>query len=143
MYGAADFLRELRAEGWGIVIITSRKTRRHHTLERDTHRWLEMNDIPYDRVIFAYDKATAIEEARLPLRFFVEDTEKHALDVAASGIPTIQITSNYRHLTYRHFVDRKLVAVEDMGVARTLWYDAFLSTDGGGGREEVIEWARR
>lgn len=96
--GAAWLLRYLHNHGWGIVLISARKTYLHSRLEAETYRWLAREDIPYDRVIFAYDKAQAINDARLPLKFFVEDSPKHALDVARSGIDVLYVgTADIEH----------------------------------------------
>jgi len=91
---ARDFLLELRARGWGIVLVTARKRHKHPNMEADTYAWLQENGLPYDRVIFAYDKAQAIADARIPLRFFVEDSAKHALDIASAGIQVYHLGSD-------------------------------------------------
>lgn len=51
--GAAEFLRQLRGEGWRVVICTSRDLRRAHDLTRE---WLTRHDIPFDQLFMAANK---------------------------------------------------------------------------------------
>lgn len=83
---ARAFLSHLRSDGWGIILVTTRKRHRHPALEAWTYNWLEQHGIPFDRVIFTADKADAIVATRLPVHYHVEDSAKHALDVASAGI---------------------------------------------------------
>lgn len=82
----ADVIRALKRSGWTIVMVTSRKRYKHRNLEWETYRWLDDNDIPCDRVLFAYDKAEAVASLKVPVEFAVEDSAKHALDLADAGI---------------------------------------------------------
>lgn len=90
---AKELLDHLQQTGWGILLVTTRKRARHPLLESETYSWLEVCKIPYDRVIFSADKADAIISSKLPVRFHVEDSAKHALDVASAGIPVFYVGS--------------------------------------------------
>lgn len=91
--GARDAMDALKAAGWGIILVTTRKRHRHPTLEADTYTWLARHNIPFDRVIFAADKTDAILATRLPVKWHVEDSAKHALDVASGGIDVLYVGS--------------------------------------------------
>lgn len=84
--GARDTLVALKAAGWGIVLVTARKLHRHARLEHETHRWLKDNGMPYDLLLWGYDKAEVIAKNDLKLRFFVDDHPKHAIDLARTGM---------------------------------------------------------
>lgn len=78
-----SLLSWLRALGYSVVIVTSRKVHRIRRLELDTERWLHNHRVEYDRLIFAYDKSEAV--ADMDVVFAVEDSKKHALDYAEAG----------------------------------------------------------
>lgn len=86
---AAATLRRFKDTGWTIVIVTARKAHVHKRLERDTHDWLQMHDIPYDRVLFGYDKMESIKAFGGAFSFHVDDSLKHTLDVADGGVPVM------------------------------------------------------
>lgn len=89
--GAQQLLYRLQRDGWGIVLITTRKRHWHPTLESQTYAWLSSWSMPFDRVIFSQSKADALIDSRLPIGFHVEDSAKHALDVASAGIRTFYV----------------------------------------------------
>lgn len=88
---AVQVVRALSSAGWGIIYVTTRKRQRDKSLEADTYRWFSAYDIPCDRILWSYDKSAAILDARLPVRFMVEDSPKHAIDVAEAGIPVYYV----------------------------------------------------
>lgn len=82
-----EVVRELKAQGWAIVLVTSRKRHRHQNIEHETYSWLRQHGIPCDLLLFGYDKSETMAEAGIRPAFYVEDTAKHALDVASWGVP--------------------------------------------------------
>ncbi len=84
--GAISVPLAFRERGMSIVLVTARKAWIHRRLEADTYEWLGMHSIPYDRVLFGYDKMEQIRQHGAQFKFFVEDNPKHALDLATGGI---------------------------------------------------------
>ena len=86
-----EFAQELKKDGWTIIVVTARKLYRHSRLEADTYEWLQSAGMPYDKVLWGYDKMEQIRRFGAEFRFFVEDSMKHAIDIATSGIPVYLI----------------------------------------------------
>jgi len=84
-------VRSLKRQGWSIVLTTSRKRHRHANIEYETYRWLKQHDIPCDYISWSYDKSEGLAEAGIKPVFHVEDTPKHALDMASWGVHTFLI----------------------------------------------------
>lgn len=84
----ARVVRHLKQQGWSIVLTTSRKRHRHANVEHETYRWLQRHDIPCDYISWSYDKSEGLAEAGITPQFHVEDTPKHALDMASWGVTT-------------------------------------------------------
>lgn len=82
--GASELLSHLKEEGWHIVLITARKRHRYPRIEGDTYKWLEQHGFVYDKVLFGFDKADTMVRNGLRMVFFVEDSPKHALDMAGA-----------------------------------------------------------
>ena len=89
--GAPEALREIKAMGYKIVIITARPHHRHKRLYADTLGWMKRHAAPAALILFERDKAEAICEYVYPARpsFFVEDRPKHAMEIAAIGVPVL------------------------------------------------------
>lgn len=102
---AAQTLLALKERGWGIVLVTARKISRHSRLEHETHQWLKSNGIPYDLVLFGYDKEEALAKSKVKLKFFVEDNPKHALDIAKSGVDVLLLRSREAVHERIHYID--------------------------------------
>ena len=85
--GAQEGLAELRRNGYRIAFITARPYRQHKRLYADTVEWLKTNDIEYELLLFQRDKAEALVDYIFPARpiCFIEDREKHALEIIATG----------------------------------------------------------
>jgi NTP pyrophosphatase (non-canonical NTP hydrolase) len=85
--GAQDGLAELRRMGYQIAFITARPYRHHKRLYADTVEWLKKNRIEYELLLFRRDKAEALVDHIFPARpvCFVEDREKHALEIIDTG----------------------------------------------------------
>lgn len=95
--GAIEGTAQLRKMGYKIVIITARPYWQYKRLYADTLQWLKKYDITYDLILFNKDKAEAIYEHIFPARpaFFVEDREKHAIEVAGIGVPVLLLDWPY------------------------------------------------
>lgn len=89
--GTISLLKKLKRAGYGIVIITSRKAWLYKSLEADTIRWLDLNGIPYDALLWGYDKLTTIKQRGENVIAAFEDSPKHALDLAQGGIPVVYL----------------------------------------------------
>jgi uncharacterized HAD superfamily protein len=93
--GAAQVVRDYAAKGFKIAIITARPRRRHPNVESETIGWLREHHIPFDLLVFNRDKAEAICEHVFPANVFafIEDRAKHAIEVAALGVPVLLMSS--------------------------------------------------
>jgi phosphoglycolate phosphatase-like HAD superfamily hydrolase len=89
--GAPEALREIKNMGYSIVVITARPHHRHKRLYADTLNWMKKHDAPADLILFERDKAEAICEYVYPAKplCFVEDRAKHAMEIAAIGVPVL------------------------------------------------------
>lgn len=95
--GAPEGTHELRRLGFKIVLITARPYWQYKRLYGDTLQWLQAHNVAYDLILFNKDKAEAIYEHIFPAQplFFVEDAEKHAISVAAIGVPVLLLDWDY------------------------------------------------
>jgi len=103
--GARDTLATLKAAEWSIVLVTARKVTRHARLEWETHQWLKEHSIPYDLILFGYDKEEVLAKSKIRLSFFVEDMAKHALDIAKSGIEVLLLRNKEAVHERVHYID--------------------------------------
>lgn len=81
-------LRDLAQSGYHIVLMTSRRAWRVGAIQADTIAWLREHEVPYEAILWSYDKAEAIHTRlrhTLP-EFAVENSRKHAIDIADLGI---------------------------------------------------------
>ena len=93
---AVSFLDTVR--GWGIrvVLVTARKNERWQRITVDTEQWLAKYDVGFDELIFAGNKANAMDGRNVV--FAVEDNYKHALGFAEDGIKTFLVKSGDSYL---------------------------------------------
>lgn len=87
MPGASELTHALKSAGYDIIIVTSRKRYRFARLEADTYDWLRSNNIAFDRVLWGYDKMELVKQFGAKFAFHVDDSLKHAIDIAQGGIP--------------------------------------------------------
>lgn len=89
--GAAAALAKIKEAGYRIVLITARPAWQYKRLYADTIEWLAEQGIQHDLILFNKDKAEAIYERIHPAqpRYFVEDREKHAIELANIGVPVL------------------------------------------------------
>ena len=102
--GAIPALQRFRDEGYLIAIITARPVWEHRRVRGDTVKWLEENGVPHDILLFDKDKYDALVKHVLPARVvtFIEDRDKHAIELAAHGIPVTLINKSYNQTLAAH-----------------------------------------
>jgi len=64
---AKPFLEWCRANGWLIILVTSRPFDQYPNLFADTITWLESNHLPFDYLWWASNKARRLEEAHVAM----------------------------------------------------------------------------
>jgi uncharacterized HAD superfamily protein len=88
---AKEFLSEIRQKDITIVLLTSRPIDRYPNLYADTVAWLKREELPYDIIWWAYDKANhVIENISNPL-FVVDDDLSLVNQYDAVNIPAYWI----------------------------------------------------
>lgn len=99
--GAREGMKAIKDMGYTVILVTARPQWQYKRLYADTMGWLKAHGIEYDNIIFEKDKAEAIYEHIFPARpkFFIEDRDKHALEVANIGVPVLLLDYDYnRHI---------------------------------------------
>ncbi len=79
-----DLVDELANEGWGYIITTSRKIDIYPELEWQTYSWLKRNGLEPLMVVFTRDKNEALNALGKGVKFHIDDSLKHAIDVGDS-----------------------------------------------------------
>jgi len=90
--GAAEVVQWLKRAGWSIIVVTARPVWDHRRVGPDTVHWLHQNKIPFDGIYFGKDKADIIGDnvlAGATEIVAIEDRDKHALELAAAGVPVL------------------------------------------------------
>ena len=102
--GAIDVLKEARNAGYLIAIITARPVWEHRRVRPDTVAWLEEHGVPHDILVFDKDKYDALIKHVFPAQVltFIEDRDKHAIEIAAHGIPVTLINKTYNRTLSDH-----------------------------------------
>lgn len=88
-----SFMKVVQQWGLRIIIVTSRKQYRWKRIATDTERWLRLNNVPYDAIRYSYDKFAAVDGFNV--LFAVEDSPKHALNFASSGVRTYYVAGRH------------------------------------------------
>ena len=102
---ANTIINKLRSEGNEIFFITARGFRENYYPYESSVKYLEDNNVEYDKVIInAKDKALACKEESIEL--FIDDSLKHVNAVSELGVPVLLFETNYnkddkefRHVT--------------------------------------------
>ena len=70
----------------------------------DTVKWLEQNGVPHDILLFDKDKYDALVKHVFPAKVatFIEDRDKHAIELAAHGVPVTLINKSYNQTLSDH-----------------------------------------
>lgn len=94
---AKDFLETLHDSGYVIALVTSRPYKEYNRIFADTMTWLKDNGLPYDVVLWAEDKGTALadEFGVENIEFFIDDVADYANSVADRGIRTYLMNKTY------------------------------------------------
>jgi hypothetical protein len=85
---ALPFLNAVRRRGLQIVLLTSRPVDRYPNLYTDTLLWLDRNQLPFDFILWSFDKAEVVleEGLREHVRLFADDNKHFVDQVAQLGI---------------------------------------------------------
>lgn len=105
--GAVEASKAIKEMGFKLVLVTARPQWQYKRLYADTLHWLQKCGVVYDNILFEKDKAEAIYEHIFPARprFFIEDRDKHALEVSGIGVPVLLL--DYPH--NRHIEETSLI----------------------------------
>ena len=100
--GAIQFMKQLKAEGFWIQILTARPEDDLRCMY-DTYQWLDEYDIVYDDIGFATEKfrwcAKSKYYDRHEIAFAIDDSPKHAEEYAKHGIRVkVPIKSYNKHI---------------------------------------------
>ena len=88
--------KELKEQGWTIVIMTARPAEKYPTLAKQTYNWLSKNKNSYDYVIFGEkNKHVKILENFPNLKFAVEDNSYIANKIARTGVKVFLLENCY------------------------------------------------
>lgn len=90
MPGAHQFLRRCRESGLNVVLLTSRPIDRYPNIYEDTLVWLRSNDLTYDCVWWAHDKAEELlfRGMKPHVKFIVDDDLSFVTSCAIAGMKT-------------------------------------------------------
>jgi len=111
-----EWAREL---GYKIVLVSARPYLEIRRIYSDTLFWLENNGIPYDAIFWGKDKADIIFSNLYPVMptWFIEDRDKHAIELANEGILVLLIDRPYNQ-GVKH---KNIIRVEGWGgIARII-----------------------
>jgi uncharacterized HAD superfamily protein len=95
--GVIELIRYARALRFKIVLVTARPVWVHKRIYEDTHIWLKESEIDYDLLLFNKDKADAVINGIYPAKIvcFIEDRDKHAIELSHIGVPVVLINKSY------------------------------------------------
>ena len=89
---ALEYLKKLSNENHKIILITSRWNPDDFDIAEVTKKWLEKENIPYDKLIVnAADKTIAAKQENLDV--FIDDSFKNCKAVSDIGIKTYMMDS--------------------------------------------------
>lgn len=100
--GVIEVLQKLKKEDNNIYIITARTNIYDDMPYERAKRWLDNNDIVYDKlVVNALDKAKICKELKIDL--FIDDQLNNCINLSNNGIHTIRLTNSKEE--YTNFVN--------------------------------------
>lgn len=90
---AVEALREAKANGCLVAIITARPVWEHYRVRTDTVAWLKEHDVPCDILLFNKDKWDAVHQSVYPATVVgaLDDRDKHAIELAAHHVPNVML----------------------------------------------------
>jgi len=82
--GAKKFLKDLKKNGYQIVLLSARPYKKYRRIFADTKEWLKKNNLVHDAILWDEDKCARLikEFGTDKVKFFVEDNLENANDVA-------------------------------------------------------------
>lgn len=85
---AKDFLDWCKRQGWLIVLVTSRPIDAYPNLFTDTMMWLDKNNLPFDHLWWATEKAERIENANVLKQtvFAIDDDIRYVEQFRKKGV---------------------------------------------------------
>lgn len=93
--GAREVLEVLKANGYQILIITSRPFDQHKSLFKQTIDWLQSCGFSYDGLIFSHEKYLEVLRKAPNLRFLVDDHMYYCNSVAHWGYQAFLVDTIY------------------------------------------------
>ena len=95
--GAVETIKRLRRDGHKIYIVTARDSEFHDDPYGLSKRWLDENNIEYDKLIVnAREKAPICKAENIDL--FIDDQLFNCIQIAKEGIKTIRISNEEKEL---------------------------------------------
>lgn len=95
--GAVETIKRLRKDGHKIYIVTARDSEFHDDPYELSKKWLDGNNIEYDKLIVnAREKAPVCKAEKIDL--FIDDQLLNCLQIAKEGIKTIRISNEEKEL---------------------------------------------
>jgi dimeric dUTPase (all-alpha-NTP-PPase superfamily)/uncharacterized HAD superfamily protein len=93
-------MQELKDMGYKLAIVTARPYLEHRRVYADTLQWLKDKGIPHDFIFWGKDKADIVFRELSPVRpaWFIEDRDKHAIELANEGIRVILLDWPYNRI---------------------------------------------
>lgn len=99
---AKEVVKKLKQKGHNIYIVTARTNIYDDTPYERAKRWLDNNEIIYNKLIInAQDKAKICKELKIDL--FIDDQLNNCFNLANNGIHTIRLTNSKQ--VYNDFVN--------------------------------------
>ena len=95
--GAVETIKRLRRDGYKIYIVTARDSEFHDDPYELSKKWLDENNIEYDKLIVnAREKAPVCKAENIDL--FIDDQLFNCMQIAKEGIKTIRISNEEKEL---------------------------------------------
>jgi len=106
--GAKETLEWARDLGYKIALVSARPYLEMRRIYFDTIYWLNSNHIPYDAIFWGKDKADIVFSELYPIKptWFIEDRDKHAIELANEGIPVLLLDKPYNQGVEHHHIIR-------------------------------------
>lgn len=89
--GAKEGIETLLREGHEVIYVTARTPEQKDI----TMRWLTMNEIPHEHVLFSGFKSKVDLIKKWEIEVFIEDYQVNAKAIAESGVPVLLLSASY------------------------------------------------
>lgn len=112
-----EVIKKLASCGYKIILVTSRRSWRVSSIQTNTTNWLKRYGVPYDGIVYGFDKAEAITKRLRNIKpiFAIDDSPKHAVDLADTlGIKVYLVgnSGTINHFNVREITD--LTQIEEI-----------------------------